>query len=317
MKTWLTDRFDLSVPLVGAPMFGVGGGRLAAAISAAGALGMIGTGRTTTPQWLRDEAALAAAGGRPYGIGLMAWALDIDDAVLAPTLEARPALVSVSFGDIGPYVEALHAAGIAVASQAGNLAEAKAAAQAGVDVLVVRGGEAGGHGRNEVSTLPLLQVVLDEVDLPVIAAGGLSGARGLAAVLAAGAVGGWAGTAFLTCVEADTSDEAVARLSAAAETQTAYGRVFDVGQRLDWPPEFGGRALRNDFFDRWDGRESELGDADVAELAAAKTARDFDAAYIYAGQGVGALHDRRAAADVVADFAAADGLIAAAARRLS
>lgn len=294
-------------------MFGVGGGHLATAISAAGALGMIGTGRTTTAQWLRDEAQIAAAGGRAYGIGLMAWALDIDDSVFAATVEAAPALVSVSFGEIRKYVAPLQAAGIAVASQAGNLEEARAAAASGVDVLVVRGSEAGGHGRNDVSTLVLLQEVLDDLDLPVLAAGGVAGSRGLAAVLAAGAAGGWAGTAFLTCTEAETSDAAAERLFAAGDTGTAYGRVFDVGQRLDWPREFGGRALRNGFFDRWDGREGELSDEAVAELAAAKSARDFDTAYIYTGQGAGLLRERRTAAEVVADFAKADAHLAAAA----
>src|SRR5206468_6525065 len=78
-----------------------------------------------------------------------------------------------------------------------------------------------------------------------------------AAVLAAGAAGGWVGTAFLTCAEADTSAVARQRLLAADDTSTAYGRVFDVGQRLAWPPEYGGRALRNAVF-RSEEHTSEL-----------------------------------------------------------
>ena len=121
----------------------------------------------------------------------------------------------------------MQAAGIVVATQAGTRAEALAAEQAGVDLLVARGGEGGGHGRDDVATLPLLQVVLDAVS-PV------SGrrhrqARGLAAVLAAGAAGAWVGTAFLACTEAATSAGARELLLAAADTDTAYGRVFDVG----------------------------------------------------------------------------------------
>ena len=99
-------------------------------------------------------------------------------------------------------------------------------------MLVARGGEGGGHGRNDVATLPLLQAVLDAVTVPVLAAGGIGTARGLAAVLAAGAAGAWVGTAFLACTEAATSAGARELLLTAADTDTVYGRVFDVGQRL-------------------------------------------------------------------------------------
>lgn len=305
--SWLTDRFDLSVPLVCAPMAGAASGRLAAAVSAAGGLGMIGAGNSATPTWITEQCDIAGAGGATYGVGLMAWVLAQDTAQLEAVIAARPALVSVSFGDFAPYVGTLRAAGITVATQVGNPEEAVAAAKAGVDVIVARGGEGGGHGRNEMGTLPLLEAVLNSVDVPVLAAGGISSARGLAAVLATGAAGAWVGTAFLACTEADTTPAARTRLFAA--TETGYGRVFDVAQRLGWPPEYGGRALRNDFFDRWVGREDELDDAAVEELAEARRKQDFDVAYIYAGQGATALTEERSAADVVASFAGARDLL--------
>ncbi len=178
-------------------------------------------------------------------------------------------------------------------------------------MLVARGGEGGGHGRNDVATLPLLQAVLDAVTVPVLAAGGVGTARGLAGVLAAGAAGAWVGTAFLACTEAATSAGARELLLAAADTDTVYGRVFDVGQRLGWPPQYGGRALRNGFFDRWVGREAELAADDVAaaELRAARERGDFDVAGVYAGQGVSLLRAERAAADVLREFAGAEGLL--------
>ncbi|MEV0825195.1 NAD(P)H-dependent flavin oxidoreductase [Nonomuraea rubra] len=310
-RTWLTDRFGLDVPLVGAPMAGVGDGRLAAAVSAAGGLGMIGVPGSAPAPWIVEQAAVAAAGGRPYGIGLMAWALEHHPAQLDAVLEAGPALVSVSFGNFAPYVEPLRRAGITVAVQAGTTREAREAEQAGADVVVARGGEGGGHGRDEVATLPLLQGVLEEVTVPVLAAGGIATGRGLAAVLAAGAAGAWAGTAFLGCAETMLPEAARARVLATGETGTAYGRVFDVAQRLAWPPEFGGRALRNAYFERWHGREEELAgdEAARAELEAARAAGDFDTAYVYAGQAVGMVTRHRTAADVVADFAAADNLL--------
>jgi nitronate monooxygenase len=162
-----------------------------------------------------------------------------------------------------------------------------------------------------VATLPLLQAVLDAVTVPVLAAGGIGTARGLAAVLAAGAAGAWVGTAFLACTEAGTPAGGRELLLAAADTDTVYGRVFDVGQRLAWPPEYGGRALRNGFFDRWVGREDELAADDVAaaELRAAREHGDFDVAGLYAGQGVALLRAERAAADVLRELAGAEGLL--------
>ncbi|WP_326645387.1 nitronate monooxygenase [Nonomuraea fuscirosea] len=312
LRTWLTERFGLEVPLVGAPMAGVSDGRLAAAVSAAGGLGMFGAPATASAPWIAEQAAVAAASGRPYGIGLMAWALEERPGQLDAVLEARPALVSVSYGDFARYVEPLRAAGITVATQAGTTREALEAERAGVDVIVARGGEGGGHGRDEVATLPLLQGVLDAVSVPVLAAGGIATARGLAAVLAAGAEGAWVGTAFLGCAETTLSGAARERVLATEETGTAYGRVFDVAQRLAWPPEFGGRALRNAFFDRWDGREEALAadEAARAELEAARAKGDFDGAYVYAGQAVGLVRRERTAADVVAGFKAARELLA-------
>ena len=311
LRTWLTDTFGLNVPVIGAPMAGAGSGRLAAAVSGAGGLGMIGAGGTASPAWIAEQADIARAGGRSWGIGLMAWVLADHPEQLEAVIQARPSLVSVSFGPYADAVKALQDNGIRVATQVGTLTEARQAEDSAVDVVVARGGEGGGHGRNDVSTLTLLQQVLEEVDVPVVAAGGIGTARGLAAVLAAGAAGAWVGTAFLACVEADTSPAARERLLEAGGEDTAYGRVFDVGQRLGWPPEYGGRALRNAYFDRWEGREDELArdDAAAEELAAARGRGDLDVAYVYAGQGAGLLRRERTVAEVVSDLSAAEDLL--------
>ncbi|WP_157251692.1 NAD(P)H-dependent flavin oxidoreductase [Nonomuraea typhae] len=311
MRTWITERFGRELPLVGAPLAGVGGGRLAAAVSRAGALGMFGAGAAATPGWIAREAGVAGADGLPYGIGLMAWALAGNPEQVDAVIEARPSLVSVSFGDYAPHVGRLKAAGITVVTQAGTTREAVEAERAGVDAVVARGAEGGGHGRADVATLPLLQSVLEAVEIPVLAAGGIANARGLAAVLAAGAEGAWVGTAFLACEEAQGSAAAKRRILAAQEDDTAYGRVFDVAQRLDWPREYGGRSLRNRFFDAWDGRERELAadEGAQAELAAARENDDYDTACIYSGQAVGMVREERPAAAVVAEFAAAGALL--------
>ncbi len=303
--SWLTETLGLEVPIVSAPMAGVAGGRLAGAVSAAGGLGMIGVGPATRPEWIAQQSEIARASGRPFGIGLLAWSLSSRPDQLEAALSARPGLLSISFGPYEEHVETVRAAGVVMATQVGTPDEARAAEAAGVDVVVARGLEGGGHGRNDVGLLTLLQVVLDEVSVPVMAAGGIVRPSGVSAVLAAGATGAWVGTAFLACPEAETTDEARARILDAGGTSTAYGRVFDIGQRLEWPPEYGGRALRNGFFERWEGREAALvrDDGAAEELRDARGRRDFDVAPIYAGQGVGMVAASRPAADVVAELA--------------
>lgn len=291
------------VPVISAPMAGPGGGRLAHAVSRAGGLGTIGVSPDRSAEWIEREAGVAGAGGTAYGIGLLAWGLPDAPHQLDAVLTLRPALVSVSFGEYAAPVRRLREAGITTATQVCSVADLGEALDAGVDVIVVRGAEGGGHGRDAMATLPLLQLVLERTDLPVYAAGGILNHRGLAAVLAAGAAGAWVGTAFLGCVESDGSPAAKAALFAAE--QTGYGRVFDVAQQAAWPREYGGRAVANAYFDEWVGREDDLDDAARDRFRAGVAAGDFSVAHAYAGEGVAALTGEVTAAEVVAEFARA------------
>ena len=306
LRTALTDRLTLTAPVAGAPMAGVAGGNLAAAVSAGGGLGMIGVGPSGREQSILREAEIARDAGQRFGIGLMAWVLDTRPEQFDATVSARPDLVSVSFGDYGPWIGRLREAGIATATQIFDVESARTAADHGVDLIVARGAEAGGHGRDAVATLPLLQGVLDAVDVPVLAAGGIGTARGLAAVLAAGAAGAWIGTALLACPEAMNSQNARDRIRAAAETGTVYTRVFDIVQQIPWPPEFGGRALANAFSGTWVGREAELetDQPTQAQFAADRERKDYDQMVLYAGQGVGLVTEERSATTVVAEISA-------------
>jgi nitronate monooxygenase len=312
IETELTRRFGLELPVVAASMAGVADGRFAAAASRTGILGTIGVGGTTSGEQVRQEMEIAAETGLPYGVGLMAWALPHRPDQLDAVLSHPPALVSVSFGDSTPYIAQLRDAGCVVAIQVGSVEHALRAEDAGVDYVVSRGSEGGGHGFDLVATLPLLQAVLERVQVPVLAAGGIGTARGLAAVLAAGAAGAWVGTAFVACRESAFADDQVAQLGKTSEIGTAYGHVFDVASDVGWPTDIGGRAVRNAFFDRWQGHEADLpGDAQaIAAFRAAPEARDFATMPIYIGQGVGLLDgERRPIADVVADLAGAAALL--------
>src|SRR4051812_40065824 len=127
-------------------MGGVSGGQLAAAVSAAGALGMIGfTGGPV--EEMQGQAAIAAAGGRPFGVGLLAWTFRAgDEAYVDAALEGGAALGSGSYRDYAPLVGRGHPGGGVFATQAGTVADARAAVDAGADVVVARGSEGGGHG---------------------------------------------------------------------------------------------------------------------------------------------------------------------------
>jgi nitronate monooxygenase len=305
ITTALTRWFDLDVPVFGAPMAGVAGGELARAISVGGGLGMIGVGSETPVDWLAEQARVPAEADVSFGIGLMAWALERRPELLTATIAAQPVLVSVSFGDPAAFVGPLHDAGVAVATAVNTLADLERALAAGADVIVAQGTEAGGH-TGKRATLPLLQEVLAATDRPVLAAGGIATGAGLAAVLVAGAAGGWIGTPFLSCTEATNTAAARERVRAASGDRTVLTSAFDIAQGLPWPARWPGRALVNEFTDTWHGRESELrGDTRAAEqVRRARTEGDLEHAPLYAGESVGLVTAEESATDVVRRLAA-------------
>jgi nitronate monooxygenase len=304
IHTHLTDAMHLQYPIIGAPMWGAGGGKLARAITQAGALGVIGVGSDAPLSYIEQEAVIARGDDKArFGIGLFVWAIERRPELLDAALAAQPSLLSLSFGSAAPYVQRVHAAGIPLAAQAGTVAAAREAEAAGIDLIVAQGTEAGGH-TGHIGTLPLLQEVLDTVRLPVLAAGGIASPRGLAAVLAAGAAGAWIGTAFLACPECSNTAEARRRILDAGETDTLLTSLFDRVQGLAWPPQYPGRALRNRFAEQWHDRVDELAgdEATADQYRQARAAKEYDTAVIYAGQAVGLVTQERSARDVVQEI---------------
>lgn len=299
LSTDWSRSMGIDVPIVNAPMGGAAGGALAAAVSRAGGLGMIGMGSSATAGKLAAELPHVSNLDRPFGIGLVEWVAACQPDLLDTALAAGPALLSVSFGDQWDWVRRAHDAGALAAVQVPDLPSARRAVDAGVDLVIARGAEGGGHGQPLIGTLPLLTELLDHVAVPVLAAGGISSGRGLAAVLAAGASAAWVGTAFTACSESLLSGATRDQLLAASSADTVVTRTFDVALGYNWPPSLPERVLRNEFSDRWDRDEDSI-DADAAaELAAAIAADDFTRSPINAGQGVGALTAVRSAAEVI------------------
>jgi nitronate monooxygenase len=298
LSTPWSTAMGLRVPIVNAPMGGVAGGRLAAAVSAAGGLGMVGMGTGGSTSSLHAELPHVTG---TFGIGLVDWVMRKEAGLFDAALAAQPVLISVSFGTDLSWVSRVHEAGIAAATQVYNSDEARRAQDAGIDLIVARGCEGGGHGDATIGTLPLLDAVLDAVSVPVLAAGGIASARSLAAVLAAGASGAWLGTCLSASVEALTTDAGRRALVAARETDTVSTRVYDIVRHLPWAERFPSRVLRNDFIARWTGHEDALAeDADAeAELATAIAADDRRIAAVDAGQGVGMVTDVAPVGEVI------------------
>src|SRR5215217_5002482 len=263
IRTALTEAFGLEYPIVLAPMGpgsslgGVGGGRLAAAVSNAGGLGLVGGGYGD-PDWMRTQLALVQnLTERPWGIGLITWHATHEMVDLA--LSYHPAALLLSFGDPRPFAPAIKAAGCTLLCQVQEVETAREAVAEGADMIVAQGHEAGGHSGLR-ATLPLVPAVVDAVaPVPVLAAGGIADGRGLAAALMLGAKGVMMGTRFAVASEALTHERAKACMVAAQAADTAQTRVFDIIRGYgEWPAPFAARAVRNDFFARWDGREDEL-----------------------------------------------------------
>src|ERR1700685_323293 len=199
----------------------------AAAVSNAGAIGMLT--RTVSGDVgavVRETAALTT---RPFGGNLVL--TDDRHRRLDQALDAGLRIVSLFLGDPGGYVEAVHDAGGIVMHTVGSAEEARRAVESGVDVIVAQGWEAGGHVGSTVATLPLVPAVVDAVTpVPVIAAGGIGDARGVAAVLALGAQAAWLGTRFLLAEEVPMHGEHRRRLMEAAETDAQWDpHLYDVG----------------------------------------------------------------------------------------
>lgn len=303
--TALTKMFGLQHPIILGPMGGVSGGHLAAAVSNAGGLGLVGGGYGD-PAWLRTELSrVKEETSRPWGVGLITWSIDRSAFDLA--LSYRPDAFLLSFGDPRPYAPSIKSAGCKLICQVQDVDQARLARDAGADLIVAEGTEAGGHSGAR-ATLPLVPAVVDAVTpIPVVAAGGIADGRGLAASLMLGAHGALIGTRFYASVEALGQDGAKRRIVAAQANETARTYVFDIVRGYAWPPAYPGRALRNRFMERWDGHEGDLAAALETERAAyqaATRADDYDTAVVWAGEAVDLIKSVDSAAALVARISA-------------
>ncbi len=318
MRTPLCDLLGIEAPIVQAPIGGASVAALAAAVSEAGGLGTIAL------SWTKPESIAAIVEdvrgrtSKPIHANILQeWP---PEERLEAVLEAGVRIVSLAWGDPGPYVERVHEAGALLIGTAGTAEEAKRFAAAGVDVICAQGWESGGHVWGEVSTMALVPAVVDAVaPVPVIAAGGIVDGRGIAAAFALGAQGVWLGTRFLLAEEAPLHEEYRERLLQARGEDAVYAaELFDVG--WERAPH---RALRNSTRERWEaagspppGERPGEGETVAARadgtpipryssaMPVAGITGDIEALSMWSGQGVGLLDRVQPAGEIVRQLVA-------------
>jgi NAD(P)H-dependent flavin oxidoreductase YrpB (nitropropane dioxygenase family) len=320
LHTQLCDLLNIEAPIISAPMGpDLTGPELAAAVSNAGGLGMMQVQFYPPPLLRQAIRRLRDLTDRPFGVNFVLHFPHEEQ--VAVCLEERVPVLSFFWGDPTPFVERAHAAGIKVLDQVGSVAGAQRSVNAGVDVIIAQGVEAGGHVAGQVATMALVPRVVDAVaPIPVVAAGGIGDARGLVAALALGADGVVMGTRFLATPEANAHPLYQQELVTATEEEAVRTILFGNG----WPnaPH---RTLRTAFVDAWLEKEaltqeSRLDEAVIGETRIAgqtmpvarfaslppnREARgDIEAMSLLAGQSVGLVHEIKPAATIVREMVA-------------
>ena len=307
IHTPVCDLFDIKIPIVQAGMGSFTSAELVAAVTNAGGLGSLGAGNRPIEDLRRQLARLAGLTTGSFAVNHLVTVMD--EEAFAATLAAHPRVVSLALDHPHDYVKRTHDAGILTMHQVTTVQQAYDAAERGVDVIVAQGGEAGGYG-GTVASMTLVPQAVDAVrPVPVLAAGGISDGRGLAAALMLGAQGANIGTRFLATVESPIRDEYKQMILAGQSEDAVKAEVWN-----DIMPLPGGagyvtvpRALRTPFLDEWQQhREEARRDQQrlQAEVMAAMQSGRVHELMPFAGQTAGAIHDIPPAAEVLLKMAA-------------
>ena len=303
MQTRLTDVLGIEHPVMLAGMGGVSYSTLVAAVSEAGGFGCFGASTMTSEEMVSEIRAAKALTSKPLGVDLLTAMPDrlMDD--VEALIREGAAVFAAGLGVPRDVITLCHDHNVLVLSMCGKVRHAVAAVEAGCDIVVAQGTEAGGH-TGQIATLPLVPQIVDAVGdrVPVVAAGGIFDGRGLAAALALGADGVWIGTRFIATPEARSAPGYKDALLRTGEDGTTISRAF-TGKTL--------RAVANDTTRYFDAHPDELEKfpemlaKSVAggwmHLGASETTPgvDPDRECYPAGQGVGAIHDLIPAGDIV------------------
>ncbi len=306
MRTRLTELLGIEHPVMLAGMGGVSYAALASAVSAAGGFGCLGASTMSNETMVAEMSAVRSATDKPFGVDLLtAMPGGMADQV-AMIIEGGATAFVAGLGVPTEVVDLCHRHDVVVVSMCGKVEHAVRAVEAGCDLVVAQGTEAGGH-TGQVATLPLVPQVVDAVGarVPVVAAGGIFDGRGLAAALALGADGVWVGTRFIATPEARGVLGYKDTLLSSREDQTTISRAYS-GKTI--------RVVRNRYTEYYDTHPEEVKKF-PEQLAAAygdgamhlggdsfSEGVDVDKECYPAGQGVGAITELVPAAELVQRF---------------
>lgn len=286
IRTPLCDLLDIEHPIIQGGMAWAATAELAAAVSNAGGLGVVGAG-DQPPDAVRQELRLARElTDRPIGANVPLFAPGVEER-LQVFIDEGVSVVTVGGGNAGPFLQPLQRAGIRVIPVVASVALARRMARQGVDALIAEGMESGGH-IGDVATLPLVPQVVDAVDIPVIAAGGIADGRGLAAALALGAAGIQMGTRFICTTECGAHENYKRRIVKAHDRATIV-----TGGSFGHPV----RSIRGPFVRRLEELERQGISSEEFVAYGAGTLRsaivdgDVDRGSVMAGQSAGLVTD--------------------------
>lgn len=287
LRTPLCDLLSIKYPIVQGGMAWVGTAELAAAVSIAGGLGIIGGGNAPTEEVAREIRLAKELTDKPFGLNIPLAISEYADDIVSLCIEEGVRIVVIGAWRPGNHIARLKEAGITVISVIASVALAKRLERQGVDVLVAEGMESGGH-IGDIATMPLVPQVVDAVDVPVIAAGGFADGRGLMAALALGAQGIQMGTRFICTTECTVHENYKQAIIKARDRST-----MTTGHSLGHPV----RALRNPMahqFEELERRgisEQEIIEFGTGKLKLAAIEGDTTNGSVMAGQIAGMVND--------------------------
>jgi len=296
-RTVLCDLLGIEYPILQGGMAWTATGELAAAVSEAGGLGIIGAGFAPDDWVLAEIRKVKALTNKPFGVNIMLMSPFVDK-VMEIIAEERVPLITTGAGNPGKYVAAMKLAGTKIIPVVASVALAKRLEKQGVDALIAEGGESGGH-IGELCTMPLVPQIVDAVDIPVVAAGGIADGRGLVAALALGAVGVQMGTRFMCAAECTVSPNIKQAIIKAKDRDTVV-----TGRSTGHPV----RCLENKFTREFEKKEKsgapveELEEFGTGRLKLAMVDGDVQQGSVMSGQIAGWVSREEPAAAIIQDI---------------
>ena len=327
LKTLLCQQLGIEHPILSVGMGGgVTGPELVAAVSNAGACGVLGLAGLPAPYIRQQIQQLRTLTDKPFGVNIILALLE--EGQIETCLDEQVPLLVLFWGDPQPYVAEAHRRGTKVCIQVGSVEEAVAAAEAGVDAIIAQGIEAGGHVKSTTSLSTIVPAIVEAVDpVPVIAAGGIANGKGVVAALSLGAQAVSMGTRFVASGEVSVTQGYKERIVAGKAEDTIHTFLFDGG----WP-DAAHRVLRNAVVEEWEaagcpasgqrpGEGEVIGSVPVAgtTLEVARYSLfspslgfqgDMEYTALYAGESCSLIHDIKPAGQIVQDIVAeAEGIL--------